>query len=178
MRNSFLAAAALGATVLSASAFSQVVHTPVDATPYNVSIKGMIFWPIDDNLRNVDKLFGGGGIEYLFPVQLIRGSETYMEFDALLHTTASSNVSVFPLTINQRFYGGPSSLDRSGRTFLFIGGGFSWIDPKGQAKLTAHGGVGMDIGPRIYTEAALFISDGDNNGLRNTGFSLALGYRF
>ncbi len=180
MRNSFLAAITLGATVLSASAFSQVVHTPVDATPYNISIKGSLYWPIDDNLRNVDKLFAGGGIEYLFPVQLIRGSETYMEFDFFLRTTASSNVTAFPLTINQRFYGGPASspFGHNGRSFFFVGGGVSWIDPRGQAKLTAHGGVGTEIGPRIFLEGALFVSEQDNNGLRNTGASFSLGYRF
>jgi len=180
MRNSFLAATALGVTVLSASAFGQVVHTPVDATPYNISIKASLYWPLDSNLQHVDHLFGGGGLEYLFPTQIIKGSETYMEFDALLHTTASSNVSVFPLTINQRFYGGPGSslFGRDGRSFFFLGGGFSWIDPKGQAKLTFHGGFGADLGPKVFTEAGLFLSDADSSGLRNSGVMLSIGYRF
>jgi hypothetical protein len=180
MRKSFLAAATLGATVLSASAFSQVVHTPVDATPYNISIKGMFYWPTDSNLRNIDTLFGGGGLEYLFPVQLIKGSETYMELDFLTHTTSSSNVNVFPLTINQRFYGkqGSAFLTHSGRSFFFLGGGFSWIDPHGQAKLTFHAGVGSELGERIFMELGSYFSDANNAGVRNTGVSLALGYRF
>ena len=180
MRNSFLAAATIGATVLSASAFSQVTHTPVDATPYNISIKAGLYWPIDSNLRSVDKLFSGLGLEYLFPTQIIRGSETYLEFDALLHTTASSNVTVFPLTINQRFWGAPGSslFGHQGRSYFSLGGGVTWIDPKGQAKLTLHGGVGSDIGPRIFLEASLFVSEGDNTGLRNTGALFSVGYRF
>ena len=43
MRNSFLAAAALGATVLIASAIGQVTHTPIDATPYYITISKLSF---------------------------------------------------------------------------------------------------------------------------------------
>ena len=180
MRNSFLAAATIGATVLSASALSQVTHTPVDATPYNISIKASLYWPIDSNLRSVDSLFAGGGIEYLFPTQLIRGSETYFELDALLHTTASSNITILPLTINQRFWGAPGSglFGHRGRSYFSVGGGVTWLDPKGQAKLTLHGAVGSDIGPRTFVEASLFVSEGDNSGLRNTGAMFSIGYRF
>lgn len=181
MRNSFLAAATLGATVLSASAFCQVVHSPVDATPYNISVKGSLYWPIDSNLRNVDKMFAGIGVEYLFPVQLIRGSETFMEVDALLHTTSSSNLTVIPLTINQRFYSKPGSsiFGHNGRSFMYLGGGVTWFDPRGAAKLTLHGGVGSDLGTRIFVEAAVYVSEQDNNlGIRNTGAQLSLGYRF
>ena len=180
MRNSFLATATLGATVLSASAFCQVTHQPVDATPYNISIKAGLYWPIDSNLRSVDSMFAGGGIEYLLPVQLIKQSETYFELDALLHTTASSNITIFPLTINQRFWGGPGSglIGHEGRSYFALGGGVTWIDPKGQAKLTLHGAVGTDIGPRIFVEGALFISEQDGQGLRNTGALFSIGYRF
>ncbi|HTQ10880.1 MAG TPA: hypothetical protein VMI31_12465, partial [Fimbriimonadaceae bacterium] len=131
-------------------------------------------------LQDVDHLFAGAGAEYLFPTQIIPGSETYLELDAFLHTTASSNITVFPLTLNQRFYGGPGSslFGREGRSFFFLGGGVTWIDPRGSAKLTFHGGFGSDIGPRMFTEAALFLSDGESSGLRNTGVSLSIGYRF
>src|SRR5579871_1967590 len=180
MRNSFLAAATLGAIVLSASAFSQVTHEAVDATPYNISLKGGLYWPIDSNLRSVDSLFAGFGGEYLFPTQIIRGSETYLELDALLHSTASSNVTVFPLTLNQRFWGAPGSsiFGHQGRSYFSIGGGVTWIDPRGQGKLTLHGAVGSDLGPRTIVEASLFVSEQDGNGLRNTGAMVAIGYRF
>ena len=177
MRNSFLAAAALGATVLSAGAFAQVTHTPVDATPYNISIKGIVYFPIDENLRSIDNMFGGAGLEYVFPTQLIRGSETFMEVDALLRTTASGNATIFPLTINQRFYT-TGGIGRGGRTFFYLGAGVSWIDPRGQAKLTGHAGIGTDIGPRTFVEAALYFAEQDKNGLRNSGVGLSIGYRF
>ncbi|HVT12651.1 MAG TPA: hypothetical protein VHE55_10320 [Fimbriimonadaceae bacterium] len=181
MRNSFLAAATLGAAVLSASAFCQVVHTAVDATPYNISLKGSVYWPIDDNLRHVDHMFAGAGLEYLFPTQLIRGSETFMELDALLHTTASSNLTILPLTINQRFYSKPGSslFGHNGRSYFYLGGGVTWFDPRGAAKLTFHGGIGSDLGPRTFLEAAIYISEQDSNmGLRNSGVIASLGYRF
>jgi hypothetical protein len=180
MRNSFLAAAALGATVLSASAFGQVTYHPVDATPYNMSFKAGLYWPIDDNLRNVDNMFFTIGAEYVFPTQIIRGSETFLEVDAIFHTTSSSNITLIPITLNQRFWGGPGSsiFGHNGRSYFYVGGGVTWIDPRGQAKLTFHGGLGSDIGPRTYAEAALFISEQDAHPLRNTGVQLTVGYRF
>lgn len=177
MRNCFLAAAALGATVLSAGAFGQVEHTPIDATPYNISVKGSIFLPIADNLEHVDNMFAGLGLEYLFPTQIIRGSETFLEADFLLRTTASSNVTIIPLTINQRFYTN-GGIFGGGHTYFYLGGGVTWIDPHGQAKLTGHAGLGTDIGPKTFVEAAFYFSEQDQNGLRNTGVALSLGYRF
>jgi hypothetical protein len=180
MRNSFLAATALGATVLSASAFGQVSHTPVDATPYNMSFKGTLYLPIDDALRDIDNWFIGGGLEYLFPTQIIRGSETFLELDAFLHTTSSSNLTIIPLTINQRFWGKPGSslFGGTGRTFFYVGVGATWFDPFGQAKLTGHFGIGSELGPRTYTEASLFVAESDNRGFRNTGLTFSIGYRF
>jgi hypothetical protein len=180
MRNSFLAATALGATVLSANAFGQVTYHPIDATPYNMSVKAGLYWPIDDNLRNVDKMFFSLGAEYVFPTQLIRNSETFLEVDAIFHTTSSSNITLFPVTINQRFSGGPGSsiFGHTGRSYFYVGGGVTWIDPRGQAKLTLHGGLGSDIGPHAFAEAALFISEQDTHALRNTGVQVTVGYRF
>lgn len=180
MRNSFLAAITLGATVLSASAFSQVGHEKIDATPYNISFKAGLFLPIDSNLRSVDSWFGGIGGEYVFPTQLIRGSETFLEVDAFLHTTASSNVTVFPLTLNQRFYSkeGSSFFGHNGRSYFYLGGGVTWIDPHGSAKLTGHAGIGTELGPKTFLEGSIFFADADSNGLRNTGAFFAIGYRF
>ena len=180
MRNSFLAAAALGATVLSASAFGQGTYTPVDATPYNISFKLGAFLPIDSALRDVDNWFLGGTLEYLFPTQLIRGSETFLEAGAFLHTTASSNITLIPVTINQRFWGGPGSslFGHNGRSYFFLGAGVTWIDPRGQAKLTFHGGVGSDLGPRTFLEGSLYVAEQDAHGLRATGAVFSIGYRF
>lgn len=178
MRKSFLAAAVLGATVLSANALGQLTRTPIDATPYNISIKGGVFFPIDSNLRDVDNLFGGVGIEYLFPTQLISGSETFMELDWLFHTTAGDNLNGFPLTINQRF-NMKGGLFGKGASYFYVGAGVTWFDPHGAAKFTGHVGVGTDIGPKVFVDAGLFFSEEDKNlGLRNTGLLMALGYRF
>jgi hypothetical protein len=179
MRNSFLATAVLGATVLSASSFAQVTSTAVDAYPYNMSIKGGVFFPLDDNLRSVDNLFGMLGAEYVFPTQLIRGSETFAEFDWIFHTTASSSVNVFPLTLNQRFWSQPGKgLFGTGRTYFFVGAGVTWIEPKGQAKLTFHGGLGAELGARTFIETSLYIGEQDSNLLRNSGIGVNVGYRF
>lgn len=181
MRNSFLAAAALGATVLSAGAFAQVQHEPVDASPYNVSIKASLYWPIDTNLRHVDNMFGGIGAEYLFPTQIIKGSETFLELDALMHTTAGSNLTILPLTVNQRFStksGSGFFGYRGGRSYFYLGGGVTWIDPHGGPKLTFHGGIGTDLGPKIFTEAAIYVAEQDNHAFRNSGVQLSIGYRF
>jgi hypothetical protein len=180
MRNSFLAATALGATVLSASALGQVSHTPVDATPYNMSFKGSLYLPIDDTLRSIDNWFVGAGVEYLFPTQIIRGSETFLELDAFLHTTAGSNLTIIPLTLNQRFWGKPGSglFGSEGRTFFYVGAGVTWFDPRGQAELTGHFGIGSELGLRTYVEASLFVAEADRRGFRNTGATFSIGYRF
>jgi hypothetical protein len=180
MRKSFVAAITLGATVLSASAFAQVEHGGTDAYPYSLSLKGSFYLPIQDNLRDVDNWFAGGSLEYLFPTQLIRGSETFLEVGAYVHTTASSNVTIFPVTLNQRFWGKPGSslFGRDGRSYFYVGGGVTWIEPRAAAKLTAHVGAGTDIGPKTFLEAALYFAEQDNNGLRNTGAVFSIGYRF
>lgn len=180
MRNSFLAAITLGATVLSASAFAQVEHGGTDAYPYSLSIKGSFYLPLQDNLRDVDNWFAGASLEYLFPTQLIRGSETFMELGAYLHTTASSNVNIFPLTINQRFWSKPGSgiFGGDNRSYFFVGAGVTWIEPKGQAKLTGRLGVGSHIGPKTFVELSVFHSEQDDKGLRNSGALFSIGYRF
>jgi hypothetical protein len=180
MRNSFLATLTLGAAVLSANAFGQVSHTPVDATPYDFSFKAGLYLPIDSNLRNVDNLFGGLGFEYKFPTQLIRGSETFLEVDAIMHTTASSNIILFPATLNQRFYSkeGSSMFGHNGRSYFYVGGGVTWIDPHGTSKFTGHVGVGSELGPHTFVEGSIYFADADNSGLRNTGVFFAIGYRY
>jgi hypothetical protein len=176
MRNSFLAAITLGATVLSASAFAQVEHGGTDAYPYSLSLKGSFVLPLQDNLRDVDKWFAGASVEYLFPTQLIRGSETFMELGAYIHTTASNNVNIFPLTINQRFWGKPNS--NGNRSYAFVGAGVTWIEPKGSAKITGHVGFGMHIGPKTFVELGLYHAEQDSKGLRNSTALFSIGYRF
>ncbi len=180
MRNSFLAAISLSATVLSASALAQVSHHPIDAHPYNLSIKGSLYLPIDDPLRDLDNWFAGGSLEYLFPTQLIRGSETFLEIGAYVHTTASSNITIIPLTINQRFWGAPGSsiFGGMGRSYFYAGLGVTWFAPRGSAELTARLGVGTELGQRTFLDASFFFSEEDPRGIRNTGVTFSVGYRF
>lgn len=181
MRTSLIALTTLGALVISAGAFGQADRTMIDATPYNISIKGGVYFPIDSNLRDVDSLFGGFGVEYLLPKQLIPGSETFFELDWLFHTTSSGNLNGFPLTINQRFWGGPGSglFGNGGRSYLYAGLGATWFDPRGQARLTFHGGVGTTLGEKTFLEAAAYVAEQDKKlGVRNTGVLVSLGYRF
>ncbi|RYG27195.1 hypothetical protein EON82_00320 [bacterium] len=174
MRNVLtIAAAALG--VATASAQTQ---DPDALIPVNVSVRLGVGLPIDNDLRDFSNLFIGLGLEYKSSRSLLAGGETFFALDVFKGDRSDSGY-VIPLTINQRFFTG--NIGDGRRTYAFVGAGVGFL--KGQnnwdTALAVRGGVGADLGPRIFAEGSLTLTDRANRaGFNGNLISLQLGYRF
>ena len=180
MNKTFLLAvvAAFGITGIPSA---QNADTRIDATPSDLTFRGGIVLPIDDNLREASDFFGAIGVDYEFKTQLIKGSTTYMSADWYFKGSNGSNGNVFPIAINQRFWGSKGSPFWSeGRSYFFIGGGVAIIDvaSKSSTKFMLRGGIGTEIGPNIIAEATLTLSDRSSTDVRANAVGIFLGYRF
>lgn len=149
-----------------------------DYYPYNFSVRGGIAFPIDDNYSNQASSLLALGVEYTFGKSLLPNGETYFSLDYLAKDvrTIGGDGTVTPIAINQRFF-----LQRradGNRTYAFVGLGASFVN-YGQSNtvFSGRGGVGLELGPRIFTEATLFLGD-NANGLRPDALAIYLGYRF
>lgn len=174
-------AMALAAIGIVGGAFAQGSDTRIDATPSYLTFRGGIVFPLDDNLRESSDLFGGLGVDYEFPSQLIKGSLTYASLDWWFRTSNGDNGNVFPIAINQRFYGkSGNSMYPDGRSYFFVGLGVAIIDVAGKSsgKWMVRGGVGTEIGPNIIAEAIATFSDESSTKVRANGIGLYLGYKF
>ncbi len=172
---------ALMAVGIVGGAIAQSDDTRIDATPSYLTFRGGILFPLDDNLRKSSDLFAGFGVDYEFPTQLIKGSTTYLSADWWLRTSSGDNGNVFPIAINQRFYGkGGSRFYEGGRNYFFAGLGVAIIDVAGRSssKWMLRGGVGTEIGPNIIAEAVLTLSDESSTNVRANGVGVYLGYKF
>jgi hypothetical protein len=173
-------AAALAAVGIVGGAMAQQ-DTKIDATPSYLTFRGGLLFPLDDNLRESSDLFGGIGIDYEFPTQLIRGSLTYASIDWWFRTSNGDNGNVFPIAINQRFYSkGGSQFYDEGRSYFFVGAGVAIIDVAGKStgKWMIRGGVGMEIGPNVIAEGVITFSDESSTKVRANGIGVYLGYKF
>lgn len=154
---------------------------PIDAAPSNLTFRGGVVFPLDDNLREASDLFFGVGIDYLFPNQIIRAgnSETYFSVDWFVKGTSGARGNVFPLAINQRFYSDVSGISRYGRTYFTLGLGAAVIDVNRSAtRFLVRGGVGVELGPNVVAEAIATFSDKTRDNVRANALGVYVGYRF
>jgi hypothetical protein len=170
--------AALGVVGLASAQNSG--QSTLDARPTNLTFRGGIVFPLDDNLRAVSDFFGGIGVDYLFPTQLIRGSETYLSLDWFAKGTNLRKGSVLPIALNQRFYLGRGIYNREFRNYFFIGAGVAVIDVGASStRFMLRGGVGTELGPNIIAEGVLTLSDESRgSGVRANAIGAYIGYRF
>ncbi len=175
-----LIAMALAAIGIVGGAVAQSDDTRIDATPSFLTFRGGLVIPWDDNLREVSDLFGGIGIDYEFPSQIVRGALTYFSADWWFRTSNGDNGNVFPLAVNFRFYNNAGlSYYPEGRTYFFVGVGAAIIDAgKSSAEWMLRGGVGAELGPNVIGEAVLTFSDESSTKVRANGIGFYLGYRF
>ena len=175
MRNVLtIAAAALGVATAS-NAFGQS-QDPDALIPVNVSLRFGIGLPIDNDLRDISPALFALGAEYRIDRSLLRTGETYFALD-LFKGDRSDNGYVIPLTLNQRIY--TRQVGDGRRTYLFFGAGIGFI--KGTNDWTqvfvGRGGLGAELGERIYLEGALTLSNKKDN-IAATNIGLYVGYRF
>jgi hypothetical protein len=182
MRRTIQFAAIAAALGICGVASAQNSGQRTDATPVGFTFRGGVVFPLDEDLRKTADLFFGLGADYVFPTQLIRGSETFASLDWFARATNGQNGNVFPIALNQRFYSRPGSglYNREFRNYVFIGAGAAIIDIGGSStKFMLRGGAGTELGPNIVAEAVLTFSDkADKTGVRANALGVYFGYRF
>jgi hypothetical protein len=174
MRN-VLTIAAAALCVATASAQTQ---DPDALIPVNVSVRLGVGLPIDNDLRDFSSLFIGFGLEYKTNRSLLANGETFIAAD-LFKGDKSDSGYVIPLTLNQRFYTG--NIGDGRRTYAFVGVGIGFL--KGQdnwdTALAVRGGLGAELGERIFVEGSLTLTDkASRAGFNGNLIGLYLGYRF
>ena len=175
MRNVLtIAAAALGVATAS-NAFGQT-QDPDALIPVNISVRFGVGLPLDNDLRDISPALFALGVEYKIEKSLLRSGETYFALD-FFKGDRSDNGYVIPFTLNQRLY--TREVGDGRRTYVFFGAGIGFL--KGTEDWTqvfvGRGGVGAELGERIYLEGALTLSDKKKN-IGATNIGLYLGYRF
>lgn len=174
MKRFLIGAAALAGMSLSALAPAQVDRI-TDATPYNFSFRGGWVLPIDDKLSDFADSLIGVGVDYVFPKQFLRGSETFFSVDYIFKSTSGQKGSIFPVLLNQRFYSDPST--QMG-TYWLVGIGATVVDIRGtETGFGGRFGLGVRMSEQLFLEGNAFFSE-DVNNVRNVSVGVYLGYRF
>ena len=176
MRRHLKPAACAALFVVAGMALAQT-DKPLDITPTNLQIRGGIFIPLDTNLRSVSDNFAALGVDVMFPQEFIPGSKTFLSVDWLAKSLSGAHGNIFPICINQKFYGKPYG-DKM--VYGFVGLGATIFDVAGSSNtvLGARGGVGVDLGPNVFLEGTLFWSDRSTGDIWNIGTGFYLGYRW
>jgi hypothetical protein len=172
-RSLVFAASAFG---LGAAALSSA--QAIDATPSGISVRGGVIIAIDEELREVQNLWGGLGLDYTFDKQYMRGSETYISLDWIFHRWGGDKGTFWPLMLGQKFYRGGNDLGEE-RMYFNVGLGAVFFDI-GQSDTVFGGkvGLGKEFGPNIFGEATLYLSEENKFGFNAASIAFWLGYRF
>lgn len=162
--------AALG-TAGAASAQTRII----DLQPVGVTVRGGVVLPLDSTLERLNNSLIGIGIEYQMNRSLLSKGETFIALDYFTPRVAGNKGSVWPLTINQRWYTDENALRRR---YYFLGIGASFIDiVNSETAIGVRGGFGAELGDRIIAEVSGYLSD-KAGGARANAVGVYLGYRF
>ena len=175
MRNLLTIAAASLCVATASTAFGQT-QDPDALVPVNVSVRAGIGLPIDNDLRRISSTFFALGVEYQIDHSLLRSGETYFALD-FFKGNRTDNGYIIPFTIDQRFF--TRQLTGGRRTYFFLGAGIGFLkgDENWTQTFIGRGGVGADLGERIYVEGALTVGDKRRDVSANN-IGLYVGYRF
>ncbi len=149
---------------------------PLDATPTGMSIRGGVAFPIDGTYSRGQSSLLNIGLEFELPTPLLAGGDTFIALDYQTKGFSGNRGSVFPLTINQRFYGKGRS--EGNRTFGFLGVGVAFVDyTSSNTVLCARGGFGAELSTNVFVETEVTIAE-LADGLRPNSIGVSFGYRF
>jgi hypothetical protein len=147
-----------------------------DLTPSGVSIRLGGVFALDGPLRNEQKLWFGGGLEYQLQRTLIADSPTYFSVDFAAQSGSGGHGSFFPICVNQRFYMGPAV--HGSRGYLFLGAGVVIMNVTATNTTAAlRAGIGYDVTPSVFLESSLLVT-GQVDGFQGTSVGIFAGYRF
>ena len=147
-----------------------------------VSLKLSVGIPYDDGLRRgLGATLVGLGFEFQPNRSLLRESETYFSAEIFLRDLGATDGYVIPITVNQRFYSSRVTGANVRRSYGFVGVGFAFTDADDQGgtsgALAIRGGLGAEIGERLFFEGALLFGAGEDR-IRPNIISFSGGYRF
>lgn len=147
-----------------------------DTYPYNVSVRGGVVFPIDKSYSNISSTFFGVGVDIALNKSLFKGGETFISVDYQSKTLGRDKGSVFPIMLNQKFWGA-GKLNGT-RTYTILGLGAVVVDYTGSSTtIGGRAGLGLELSEQAFTEAVLTLSD-KTGGLRANGLGFYIGYRF
>ena len=169
------AAAAIAALGACAVASAQIEK--LDTTPSGLSVRAGIAISMDDSLSNtLGSSLIGLGVEYRFSSGLLKSGETYLSIDYMTKNFGGARGSIFPITVNQRWFMTKAGTTR--RTYGFLGLGVAIVDIiDSNTSLCFRGGFGVELGGSTFAEIALTLAEAKNNIKANT-LGLYFGYRF
>lgn len=173
-----LSLAACAATLgLSAGAFAQFGGSnTLDATPHQFNVRGGIILPIDNSLRDLNNTWIGLGLDYRFEKSLLKDGETYLSIDWIGQSSSGSGFNVFPVMLNQRFWGEGAP---GARTYSFLGLGVVFFDSGPSTNVYAvRGGLGKELNEMVFVEGSITLSEKDGGGRVANNVGLYVGYRF
>jgi len=148
----------------------------IDATPTGLSLRGGVAFPIDGSYSRGQSALINLGLEFELPTPLLSGGETFISLDYQTKGFQGDRGSVFPLCINQRFYG--KGRPEGNRTFGFLGFGVAFVDYTSSTAVVAfRGGFGAELSQNVFVETELTIAEAAS-GLRPNSIGICVGYRF
>lgn len=148
----------------------------LDLTPSNIQIRGGIYLPFDQNLRSISDNYAAIGVDIIFPQEWIPKSKTYLSIDWLAKSLSGAHGNVFPVMINQKWYG---QTYNNMLTYMFVGAGATFFDVySSDVVFGARAGVGVDLGPNVFLEGTYYWSDESSGNVSNIGAAFYLGYRW
>lgn len=162
--------------VMVALAAVAAVKAQTDYTPVNLSIRGGAAYIFDDVTRRLTGTMFTAGIDYFIDTKWFKNSETSLSIDWYGKSGNGTKGNMFPVMLNQRFY--QKGREVGHRTYGFFGLGAVSVDiTKAKTVLGARFGYGVELGPALFTEGVLLISD-EANGARANNIAWYIGYRF
>lgn len=183
LKKSFAAAAAL---VVAGAASAQVGGSGSDTSLVNlsgVSAKVGIGIPFDSDVSSgIGSTLTMIGGEYALTKSFLRNSETFFAAEIYVRDYSGSRGYILPITVNQRFYNTNNATAFQRRTYGFVGLGFAVLDNNNvsggtNTSLVLHGGVGAELGERIFAELGAYFGESKGGGRPNL-ISISAGYRF
>jgi hypothetical protein len=147
-----------------------------DLTPTDLAVRLGGAYVIDDTTRDLTKsVMIGIGVDYFFPTQLIPGAETYLSVDWFGKSASGAKGNFFPLMLNARYY---SKGEAGRRSYGFVGLGAVILDVTStRTTIAGRLGVGVEVGPSIFTEASWLFSDKADRAKADS-ITFHVGYRF
>ncbi len=145
--------------------------------PVNMNIRGGFVYPLEDATRNATGNMFGIGLDFNTNMNLLKGGRGFLSIDFTGKSLDFKGNSIISVMYNQRFpFGYNKSTDAA--TYLFGGLGVSFIDiGTSKAVWGARGGLGTDLGEKMFAELT-FTFSGDANGAKGNSAGVYVGYKF